>query len=165
MCSESNLRSRMRVRASQQLPDLLNPLPPSLPHSLTHSVPCSAHPALLFLLCPCLLSISLSADGTDVRSALKSNGELTLEEREAMLQCLQQLSLQQLSLQEPESIHRQQGEHEGKGGGGGGGGGKGGKGEPNRGGLSSSGDSGGEGGDVDFVNRSSPIEDEKRRER
>ena len=141
----------MRVRASQQLPDLLNPLPPPPPHSLTHSVPCSAHPALLFLLCPCLLSISLSADGTDVRSALQSNGELTLEEREAVLQCLQQLSLQELSLQEPESVHRQQGQQEGKGG-------------PNVGGLSSSGNSVGEGGDVDFVKRSSPIEDQKRRE-
>jgi hypothetical protein len=156
MCSESNSRSHMRVRASRKLPDLLISLspsfPPSLPPSLARSVPCGAHPALLSLPLPCPpLSLSLSADGTDVRSALQSNGELTLVEREAVLQCLQQLSLQELSLQEPESIHRQQGQQAGKGG-------------QNVGGLSSSGDSGGEGGVVDFVKRSSPIEDQKRRE-
>ena len=147
----------MRVRASRQLPDLLISLSPSLPPSVPPSLP----PSLCPLLCPSRspvspsappplplppVSLSLSADGTDVRSALQSNGELTLEEREAVLECLQQLSLQ-----EPEGIQRQQGEQEGKGG-------------PKVGGLSSSGDSGGEGGVVDFVKRSSPIEDEKRRE-
>jgi hypothetical protein len=147
----------MRVRASRQLPDLLISLSPSFPLSLPHSpVTYSTHPALpiplsCLSLCPALPALSLSADGTDVRSALQSNGELTLEEREAVLQCLQQLSLQELSLQEPESVHRQQGQQEGKGG-------------PNVGGLSSSGNSVGEGGDVDFVKRSSPIEDQKRRE-